>query len=139
MKFTLILALAAFSASSFATVTYSRDARPVDGDLKELKITKENSRHQATVTLRTALVDRLGGNVSDTTEVIGIGMDCKAIAQGGIICTDDRRPVDGPLTVITVKNTRIGYEAKLKTVYVSRMSGGDIVKESTLAVGLKKK
>lgn len=139
MKFSILFVSALLSAQSFATVIYSRDARPVDGDLKELKITNENSRHSAKVTLRTAFVSRMGGSYSDTTEVIGMGMDCKAIAKGGIICTDDRRPVDGPLTVVTVKSTRIGYEAKLKTVFVSRMSGGDIVTEKTLAVGLKKK
>ncbi len=135
----LIIVTAMLSVSAFADVTYSRDARPVDGDLKELKITKENSRHTSKVTLRTAFVDRMGGNVSDTTETIGVNMDCKSIARGGIICTDDRRPVDGPLTEVTVKNTRIGYEARLRTVYVSRMNGNDIVNVKTLAVGLKKK
>ncbi len=142
MKFTLILAMIAFSATAFADITLMRDARPVDGDLKVLKITKENSRHSSKVTLRTAFVSRMGGTTSDTTETIGVNMDCKVTFLGGIlntvVCTDDRRPVDGPLTQVTVTNTRIGYEATLKTVYVSRMNGADIVKKTTLAVGLKK-
>ncbi len=141
MKSTILMLSALISSSAFADITFSRDARPVDGYLKELKITNENSRHSAKVTLRTAFVDRMSGNVSDTTEVIGVSMDCKAITLGGIICTDDRRPVDGPLTEVIVKNARfgqVGYEAILNTVFVSRMTGGEIRKTKTLAFGLKK-
>lgn len=141
MKTIIFTALALMSVSAFADITLSRDARPVDGPLVELKITNENSRHSAKVTLRTVIVSRMNGAQSERKEVLGVGMDCQVKRAAGkvkaIYCVDDRRPVDGPKTEVVVADTRIGLQVTHNVTIVSRMSGQESTTSRVVAVGLK--
>ncbi|MFL5783637.1 MAG: hypothetical protein ACJ76H_03435 [Bacteriovoracaceae bacterium] len=141
MKTFIVVTLALMSVSAFADITLSRDSRPVDGPLVELKIKNENSRHSATVTLRTVIVSRMSSEQQESKEVLGVSMDCDVKKAGGkiksVYCVDDRRPVDGPKTEVIVEDTRIGYQVTQKVTIVSRMSGQESTTSKVVAVGLK--
>ncbi|MCX6124226.1 MAG: hypothetical protein NTV34_05685 [Proteobacteria bacterium] len=113
--------------------TFSRDSRPVDGDLKELKLVKVGSKYD--VTLRTALWDRVHGQAVDTTEKLGSGLEC-IFATDAISCERDDRPVDGMLTEVTLVNDRNQWSALLRTAFYDRSHGQAVDETKLLSSGL---
>ena len=112
---------------------FSRDNRPVDGDLKELKLVKVGSKYD--VTLRTAFYDRIHGQAVDTTEELGSGLAC-TFATDAISCERDDRRVDGVLTEVKLVNGRNQWSASLRTAFYDRIRGQAVDKTKLLSSGL---
>ncbi len=131
----------AVAAQDPKALTMSRDSRPVDGDLQELKWAK-NANATYTVSLHTNFYDRLNGREVDSTTSIGAKMACtfkrntvsKEIKS--ISCKEDQRPVDGALSQLTVTKKADGYSASLSTKAYDRIQGKEISSKKDLASGL---
>lgn len=142
---TVASARAPSAAAAKKTYLFSADARPVDGDLKEVKLV-ETSKDKWTATLRTAFYDRLNGKEVDETRQIASGMKC-LFRQGfvpGLIkveCSRDQRPVDGDLKELTLVKTGGGltpiFDASERTAYYDRLNGKAIDETKAIASGLK--
>lgn len=114
---------------------FARDARPVDGNLNEIKLTKrEDGKYD--LTHRVASVSRMTGEAYDHTEELAYGLSCQE-RFGNYTCSADQRPVDGALTVLTIDQGTFGFDAKLTSTYVSRQTGEDIVTEKELGSSLE--
>lgn len=137
-----ILALTIISSSAFADMTFKRDSRPVDGDMKLLVIKNENSRMEASVKLISAIVSRMSGQSKTETIIDEVGMECKISKKAGSIsmvyCMNDLRPADGAKTeVIVKKNARTqSFDVTLKTSFYSQMTGEEIKQSKIVASDL---
>ena len=89
-------------------LVFSRDARPVDGALKEITM-RERADGRFDVSLRTAFYDRLGGREVDETKTLVEGARCK-IARN-VVCSRDDRPVDGLLKEIVLTKNGNAFDA----------------------------
>jgi hypothetical protein len=121
-----------------AKLEFSRDLRPVDGDLKVLTLTKTaEGRYDAT--LRTAFYDRLNGHPVDKTESLGNGLQCVQLAAN-YDCKRDLRPVDGDLVELKLtRNADGAFDATLRRAYYDRINGKSVDQTKEIAYGLKRK
>jgi len=115
-------------------IVFSRDLRPVDGTLKELRLRlDDNGAWEAT--LRTAFFDRIEGKEVDATETLASGLDC--IVGDGVQCSRDLRPVDGALVELDVaRNAHDSFDATLHREFFDRINGEVVTETDTLAMGL---
>lgn len=120
----------------------TRDQRPVDGDLQELFLNKDGSGTYS-VSLHTNFYDRLAGREVDDTKSFGESMACVfkrntvSTEIKSITCTQDMRPVDGDLTIVSIKKNSSGtYDAKLTKKFFDRVTGKNVTKKSNIADSL---
>jgi hypothetical protein len=114
--------------------TFSRDDRPLDGMLKEIKITPNGGKSD--LTLRTAFTDMRTGRSSDETKELGSGLDC-SFADAAITCVRDDRPLDGILNEVKlVKDAAGNWTATQHTALVDMRTGQASDETKVLAEGL---
>jgi hypothetical protein len=103
------------------TAVWSRDERPVDGDLKEIILVRNaNSKYDAK--LHVSFYDRLNGKVSDQSRTLAIQLDCEfnqVTAEAS--CSRDARPVDGSLSELAITKTQNAdhFAARLDTTAIT--------------------
>ncbi|MDP8908093.1 MAG: hypothetical protein M3N47_03035 [Chloroflexota bacterium] len=116
-------------------LVFSRDDRPVDGELRELRIVPEDGPTFA-ATLRTAHTDRVNQQEIDRTEELASGLAC-SITDAEVICSRDDRPVDGQLKELVVSQSADGtFAASLRTAFFDRINGQEVDETESLATGL---
>lgn len=114
---------------------FSRDDRPVDGQLRELRIVPEDGPTFA-ATLRTAHIDRVNQQEIDRTEELASGLAC-SITEAEVICSRDDRPVDGQLKELVVSQSADGtFAASLRTAFFDRINGQEVDETESIATGL---
>jgi hypothetical protein len=114
---------------------FSRDDRPVDGQLRELRIVPEDGPTFA-ATLRTAHIDRVNQQEIDQTEELASGLAC-SITDAEVICSRDDRPVDGQLKELVVSQSADGtFAASLRTAFFDRINGQEVDETESIATGL---
>ena len=116
-------------------LVFSRDDRPVDGELRELRIIPEDDATFA-ATLRTAYIDRINQQEIDRTEELASGLAC-SISDADVICSRDDRPVDGQLKELVVSQSADGtYAATLRTAFFDRLNGQEVDETVSIGTGL---
>lgn len=118
---------------------FSQDARPADGNLTELSISR-NSAGSYDAKLR-VLTSGFGSPITDTSEDLGQGLRCFAAKNRqtlvSVTCSRDDRPVDGQLRVLTVsQNGEGGFTARLQLEYYKRLEGRPVFESKEVAFGL---
>lgn len=142
MKFFTSLFFLALTTASFANVTFLRDSRPADGDKAVLTIKNAESRGEAEVLL-TSTFNRMRNAQASTKVIVDErSMDCKFLSSKNklqkVVCSDDRRPADGALIVITVKRNSYGtYDVSQSKTIVSRMTAQETTTVTKLTHNLK--
>ena len=119
---------------------FSRDLRPADGALVELKVTRNATDKNYSIVLDTTTL-----RSNKSTQDFGNKFICSQTtihagsAISGLSCSNDRRPVDGGLSVIEVQGhgDPLLFDATHTTTFVSRQTGGNIVNSKTIALSLK--
>lgn len=120
-----------------AELTFSRDDRPVDGELRELKITPEDGS-TFFATLRTAHVDRINGQEVEQSELLASGLTC-SITDAKVTCIRDERPVDGQLKELVVAQNEEGtFDATLRTAFFDRINGTEVDETADIGARLTK-
>ncbi len=123
------------ASSPRGTLLFSRDDRPVDGQLRELKIAAEDAS-SFTASLRTAYIDRVNQVEVDETEKLAAGLSC-TITNAEVRCSRDERPVDGQLKELVVSRTDGGtFDATLRTAFFDRINGTEVDETIDIATGL---
>ena len=123
---------------SSAELLFSRDDRPVDGELRELKITPEDGS-TFTATLHTTYVDRSNGHEIDQTEQLASGLTC-SITDAEVICSRDDRAADGQLNELVVSRNEGGtFDATLRTAFFDRINGRGVDETTDIGAGLIKR
>jgi len=123
---------------SLAELVFSRDDRPVDGELRELKIAPEDGS-TFTATLHTAQVDRSNGHVIDQTEELASGLTC-SITDAEVTCSRDDRAADGQLNELVVSRNEGGtFDATLRTAFFDRINGRGVDETTDIGAGLIKR
>ena len=121
-----------------AELLFSRDDRPVDGELRELKVIRENGS-TFTATLRTAHIDRINQQEVDQTEELASGLTC-SITDARVTCIRDDRPADGQLKELVVSQTEEGtFDATLRTAFFDRVTGKEVDETADIGAGLIKR
>ena len=121
-----------------AELVFSRDDRPVDGELRELKITPEDGS-TFTATLHTAYIDRINGHGIDQTEELGSGLTC-SITDAEVTCSRDDRPADGQLRELVVSRNEEGtFDATLRTAFFDQINGKGVDETADIGAGLIKR
>jgi len=121
-----------------AELVFSRDDRPVDGELRELKITSEDGS-TFTATLHTAYIDRRNGHGIDHTEELASGLTC-SITDAEVTCSRDDRPADGQLKELVVSRNEEGtFDATLRTAFFDRINGKGVDETADIGAGLIKR
>jgi hypothetical protein len=113
-------------------LAFSRDERPVDGELRELTISEEVGG-TFTATLHTAHVDRIdGGSVEETTMLAD--RLTGTIGAAEVRLSHDDRPADGALKeLVVLQNAEGTFDATLRTAFFDRIDGHEV--EDTEAIG----
>jgi hypothetical protein len=123
---------------SSAELVFSRDDRPADGELRELKITPEDGS-TFTATLHTAHVDPSNGQKIDQTEELASGLTC-SITDAEVTCSRDDRPADGHLKELVVSRNEEGtFDATLRTAFFDRINGRGVDETADIGAGLIKR
>jgi len=122
---------------SSAELLFSRDDRPVDGELREVKITPEDGSTFA-ATLHTTYVDRINGHEIDQTEQLASGLTC-SITDAQVTCSRDDRAADGKLHELVVSRNDEGtFDATLRTAFFDRIDGRGVDETTDIGTGLIK-
>lgn len=115
-----------------AELVFSRDDRPVDGELRELTIGEEVGG-TFLATLHTAHVDRVNGGSVEETTLIADGLT-GTIGDAEVRLSHDERPADGALKeLVVVQNAEGTFDASLRTAFFDRINGHEV--DSTEAIG----
>ena len=123
---------------SSAGLLFSRDDRPVDGELREVKITPEDGS-TFTAMLHTAYVDRINGHEIDQTEQLASGLTC-TITDARVTCSRDDRAADGKLHELVVSRNDEGtFDATLRTAFFDRIDGRGVDETTNIGAGLTKR
>lgn len=140
MKY-LILSLF-ISTSSLANISFSHDGRPYDGKFQKIQISDLIDSTQNFVKYTEIYHDRMQGMTVTNERSLGRNMDCiyfETNVMEKIVCTEDDRPVDGALKVVTVElNENNLYDVTYFTSIVSRMRGGVVENTEVLARNLER-
>ena len=121
-----------------AELVFSRDDRPVDGELRELKITPEDGS-TFTATLHTAHIDRINGHGIEQTEELASGLTC-SITDAEVTCSRDDRPADGQLRELVVSRNEEGtFDATLRTAFFDQINGKGVDETADIGAGLIKR
>lgn len=109
-------------ASEAVEIVFSRDDRPVDGELRELKIASDDGT-EFTATLHTAHFDRIAGHEVEKTEELASGLS-GTIADDEVRLSRDDRPADGVLKeLVVVQNAEGTFDATLRTAFFDQIGG----------------
>jgi hypothetical protein len=114
---------------------FSRDDRPVDGELRELTIAEEaGGTHMAT--LHTAHVDRVNGGSVEETTLLAAGLT-GTIGDAEVRLSRDDRPADGALKeLVVVQNAEGTFDATLRTAFFDRIDGHEVENTEVIGSGL---
>jgi Subtilisin inhibitor-like len=121
-----------------AELLFSRDDRPVDGELRELKVIPEDGS-TLIATLHTAHIDLIKQQEIDQTEELASGLTC-SITDAEVTCSRDDRPVDGQLKELAVSRNEEGtFDATLRTAFFDRVNGKEVDETADIGTGLIKR
>ena len=113
-------------------IVFSRDDRPVDGELREIAISSPDG-DGFTVTLHTAHFDRLAGQEVERTEELATGLQ-GTITDTEVHLSRDDRPADGVLKELAVvQNAEGTFDATLRTAFFDRINGTPV--DETVEIG----
>jgi hypothetical protein len=120
---------------SRASLLFSRDDRPADGELREIKIVpQDGSTFDAT--LHTAHFDRIAGQEVESTEELAAGLTC-TITDAVVTCSRDDRPADGLLKELVVSRNAEGtFDATLRTASFDQIDGTEVDETKEIGSGL---
>jgi hypothetical protein len=119
-------------------LVFSRDDRPVDGELRELTIAEE-AGETFSATLHTAHVDRTSGESVEKTTLLASGLS-GTISDAEVRLSRDDRPADGALKeLVVLQNAESTFDATLRTVFFDRINGGEVDETEELGSGLTKR
>jgi hypothetical protein len=117
---------------------FSRDDRPVDGELRELRVTPEDGS-TFTATLHTAHTDLINHKEIDQTEQLASGLTC-TITDAKVTCSRDDRPADGELKELVVSRNKEGtFDATLRTAFFDQINGKEVDQTAEIGAGLTKR
>ncbi|MEA2137270.1 MAG: hypothetical protein QOG56_420 [Solirubrobacteraceae bacterium] len=103
-------------------IVFSRDDRPVDGQLLELTIASDDGAEFNAI-LHTAFVDRIAGREVEKTQELASGLR-GTIADDEVRLSRDDRPADGVLKeLVVVRNAEGTFDATLRTASFDRIDG----------------
>jgi hypothetical protein len=121
--------------SSPASLLFSRDDRPADGELREIKIVpQDGSTFDAT--LHTARFDHLAGHEVESTAELAAGLTC-TITDAVVTCSRDDRPADGLLEELVVSRNAEGtFDATLRTASFDQINGTEVDETKEIGSGL---
>ncbi|HEV7805831.1 MAG TPA: hypothetical protein VGO80_08435 [Solirubrobacteraceae bacterium] len=109
-------------AADAVEIVFSRDDRPVDGQLLELTIASDDGT-EFNATLRTAHFDRIAGREVEKTEELASGLS-GTIADDEVRLSRDDRPADGVLKeLVVVQNAEGTFDATLRTASFGQIGG----------------
>jgi hypothetical protein len=116
------IAVEPLPAGEAVEIIFSRDDRPVDGELRELTIASGDGA-EFTATLRTAHFDRIAGREVEKTEELASGLT-GTIADDEVRLSRDDRPADGVLKeLVIIRNAEGTFDATLRTASFDQISG----------------
>lgn len=119
-------------AGEAVEIVFSRDDRPVDGELRELTIASDDGT-EFTATLRTAHFDRIAGHEVEKTEELASGLS-GTIADDEVRLSRDDRPADGVLKeLVVVQNAEGTFDATLRTASFGQI--GEPPTDETVEIG----
>lgn len=144
MKALLALALTLAPAAAIADpefYRFVRDDRPSDGALVEVMLSAAGETG-FTATLHVESYDRRQRRKVADFRTLGEGLVCEIIHDGhgfhSAECDRDDRPVDGILTELkVVRGADRLYTVTLRTAYVDREQGREVVRDETIGQGLR--
>jgi len=118
-----------------AELLFSRDDRPADGELREIRIVPDDGATFA-ATLHTAIFNQMNGGEVERTEELASGLTC-TITDTLVTCSRDDRPVDGQLKELVVARNSEGlFDATLRTAFFDRVNGGEVDETAEIGAGL---
>jgi hypothetical protein len=118
-------------SQSPADVVFSRDDRPVDGELRELTISPDAGGF--TATLRTAHFDRIAGQEVEQTDELATGLN-GTITDTEVRLSRDDRPADGVLKeLVVVQNAEGTFDTTLRTAFFDQINGAEV--DETVEIG----
>jgi hypothetical protein len=114
-------------------LVFSRDDRPVDGELRELTICSSPDGDGFTATLRTAHFDRIAGQEVEQTEELATGLS-GTITDTEVRQSRDDRPADGVLKeLVVLQNAEGTFDATLRTAFFDQINGTET--DETVEIG----
>ncbi len=117
-----------------------QDLRPTDGALTVLSLhTKDSLTYEVNIT--STIINRRTGKSVTSNDVIGQTMNCAFTAGDHdrlhrVLCSQDQRPVDGPLTTLTIqRKDQDRFAVDLRTESYNRIEHRVMVDNKDLGHG----